>query len=415
MFARVRRVVALLVAALALALPAAGQAAKPTHWVGTWAASVQPDAKTTLTDQTIRNVVHVSVGGGRVSIRLSNAYGGNPLAAGDAFGDAGQLHVDKVDVGLATPGSAAVAPGTNHAATFDGERSLQLPPGADAWSDPINLQVPDRADLAISIYAQGATPNATFHSLSSQTNYLATGDHADDETAGAFARSSPWFLLDAVSVEVPARVGTVVAFGDSITDGFNSTPNTNRRWPDVLATRLAQAHSRIRGVLNEGISGNEILRDFDCCGGNPSAQARFRRDALSQDGVRDVILLEGINDLGHYPDGKNTAADIVRGMKRLIAKAHRAGLRIIGGTILPFKDTTLTDYYSPAKDAERQKVNDFIRTSGAFDGVVDFDKATRDPADPLRLRPEYDSGDHLHPSDAGYRAMAQAVDLRLLR
>jgi lysophospholipase L1-like esterase len=412
---RLRRVAAVFVALLALAAPAAAHQGQPTHWVGTWAASAQPDSKTTLNNQTVRNVVHVSLGGGRLSLRLTNAYGGNPLAAGDAFGESGRLFVTKVDVGLATPGSAAVRPGTNRSVTFDGETGLELPAGADAWSDPVDLAVPDRADLAVSIYVQGPTPNATFHSLSNQTSYLAAGDHAADESPGAFAASQPWFLLDAISVQAPARVGAVATFGDSITDGYLSTPNTNRRWPDVLAARLARAHWPVRGVLNEGISGNEIVRDQDCCGGNPSAQSRFRRDVLSQDGVRDVILLEGINDLGHYPDGKTTAAEVIRGMRHLVSHAHRAGLRIIGGTILPFKDTTLPDYYSPAKDVERQKINQFIRTSGAFDGVIDFDRVMRDPADPLKLRAVYDSGDHLHPNDAGYRAMGQAVDLRLLR
>jgi lysophospholipase L1-like esterase len=415
MVARSRVIIALLAVAVTLLAPAAGRATKPVHWIGTWAASAQPDSKTTLTNRTIRDIVHVSVGGGPVTVRLSNAYGANPLAAGDAFGDSGQLVVTKVEVGLAAPGTAAVKPGTNHAVTFDDEPSLELPPAADAWSDPIDLRVSDRTDLAISIYVQGTTPNATFHSLGSQTSYLATGDHAADESAGAFSPTQSWFLLDAVSVAAPSRVGSVVTFGDSITDGTNSTPNTNRRWPDVLAARLARAHWPVRGVLNEGIAGNEILRDQDCCGGNPNAQSRFARDVLTQDGVRDVILLESINDLGHYPDGKTTAAQIIRGMRHLISRAHRAGLRIIGGTLLPFKDTTIPDYYSPAKDVERQKVNQFVRTTSALDGVVDFDRIMRDPADPLKMRAQYDSGDHLHPNDAGYRAMGEAVDLRLLR
>jgi len=355
------------------------------------------------------------VGGQGVSLRLTNAFGGNPAPAGDAFTDQYTLTVAKVYVGLATKGSAAVIPGTNRLVTFVATPTVELPPGSVAWSDPTYLRIPPGRDLAVSIYVAGQTPNATWHADTHQTSYLSTGDHAADTAGAAFTTSiQHWFFLDAADVGAPAGLGAVATLGDSITDGYQSTLNANHRWPDFLGRRLADARWPIRGVLNEGIDGNEILHDFNCCGGNPNAQSRLDRDVLTQDGVRDVILLEGINDIGH-PGPEITAARIIQGMKNLIARAHHAGLRILGGTITPFENTTIAGYYSPAKEATREAVNQFIRTSHAFDGVIDFDQAIRDPSDPLRMLPAYDSGDHLHPNDAGYRAMADAVPLSLLR
>lgn len=409
-----------LAALFAFVTSAAGRSAgrqeqQSTHWIGTWTASVQPDSMTTLTNQTVRDIVHSSVGGQGVSLRLSNAFGGNPAPAGDGFTDNYTLNVAKVYVGLANKYSAAIIPGTNRLVTFEGERSVELPPGSEAWSDPTHLRVPAGRNLAVSIYLAGATPNATWHADTHQTSYLATGDHAADTGGSAFTTAiQHWFFLDAVDVQAAQQFGSVVTLGDSITDGFQSTLNGNDRWPDVLARRLAHADWPVRGVLNEGIDGNEILHDFNCCGGNPNAQLRLDRDVLSQDGVRDVILLEGINDIGHHGP-EITAARIIQGMKHLIARAHHAGLRIIGGTLTPFKDTTFAGYYSPAKEQTREAVNHWILTSGAFDGVVDFAKAIADPSDPTRIRPAYDSGDHLHPNDAGYRAMGGAVPLSLLR
>jgi lysophospholipase L1-like esterase len=387
--------------------------ARHIQWVGTWSAADQGDSQTTLNNQTVRDIIHTSLGGRNVTVRLTNAFGGKPAPPGDAFTDQYTLNVAKVYVGLATAGSAAVIPRTNRLVTFGGAPTLELPPGSTAWSDPTNLRVPPGRDLAVSIYLAGQTPNATWHADSHQTSYLAAGDHAADTDATAFRTSiQHWFFLDAVDVR--AAAGAVVALGDSITDGYQSTLNANHRWPDFLARRLAGAEWPIRGVLNEGIDGNEILHDFDCCGGNPNAQQRLDRDVLTQDGVRDVILLEGINDIGHH-GAEITAGRIIQGMKNLIARAHHAGLRILGGTLTPFENTTIAGYYTPAKEATREAVNQFIRTSHAFDGVVDFDQAIRDPSDPLRMLPAYDSGDHLHPNDAGYQAMANAVPLWLLR
>jgi lysophospholipase L1-like esterase len=414
---RTRALRSMLLVVLALAAAAAGSAtasAAPARWIGTWAASPQPDAKLTLTNQTVRDIVHVSVAGRRVSVRLTNAFGGNPAPLGDAFADIYTLNVAKATVGFARAGSAAVK-SAPRPLTFDGDASVEIPPGAYVWSDPVRLRVRRGANLAISVYVPGQSPNATFHSNTHQTNYLATGDHAADAAGDAFATTTThWFFVDSVSVATRAVLGSVVTLGDSITDGAQSSLNTNHRWPDYLARRLRRALWPIRGVLNEGIDGNEVLHDFDCCGGNPNAQERFDRDVLSQDGVRDVILLEGINDIGHHGP-EITAKRIERGYRHLIERAHRKGLRIIGGTLTPFKNTTIPGYYSPAKEATREAVNRWIRTSGAFDGVVDFDRALRDPSDPLMMRPEYDSGDHLHPNDAGDRAMAAAVDLTLLR
>ncbi|MBV9806431.1 MAG: SGNH/GDSL hydrolase family protein [Solirubrobacterales bacterium] len=391
------------------------QVATGLHWVGTWGAAAQPDSQTTLTNQTVRDIIHISAGGRGVTLRLTNAFGGNPAPYGDAFTDDHTLNVASVYVGLATKGSAEVIPGTNHLVTFGGEQSVEMPPGSEAWSDPVNLQVPPGRDLAVSIYVPGTSPNATFHSDTHQTSYLASGDNAGDAAATAFTTTTQhWFFLDALDVGAPRQIGAVVTLGDSITDGYQSTLDANHRWPDVLAGRLAQTNWPIRGVINEGIDGNEILHDYNCCGGNPNAQLRFDSDVLAQDGVRDVILLEGINDIGHHGP-EITAARIIQGMKHLIERAHHAGLRIIGGTLTPFENAAFAGYYDPAKELTREAVNQWIRTSHAFDGVVDFDRVVRDPADPHRILPAYDSGDHLHPNDAGYRAMGNAVPLSLLR
>jgi lysophospholipase L1-like esterase len=412
----IRRAVIGALAVVASALPAAAASAQSPspHWIGTWAASAQPDSNTTLTNQTVRNIVHLSAGGRRVSVRLTNAFGGKPAPPGDAYADAYTLNVGKVSVGVAQSNSAAIS-GASQTLTFGGEQSVELPPGAEVWSDPVRLRVRARSNLAVSVYVPGQTPNATFHSDTHQTNYLATGDHAAETGADAFTTTTDhWFFLDAVDVVARATRGSVVTLGDSITDGYGSSLNANRRWPDVLARRLTRAQWPVRGVLNEGIDGNEILHDFDCCGGNPNAQERLDRDVLAQDGVRDVILLEGINDIGHHGP-EITAERITRGYRHIIDRVHRKGLRIIGGTLTPFQNTTIPGYYSPEKEVTREAVNEWIRTSGAFDGVIDFDRAIADPNHPLQMLPRYDSGDHLHPNDAGYQAMGRAVDLSLLR
>ena len=381
-------------------------------WVSTWAASPQvavpgTPAATGFDDQTVRNIVFTSAGGALVRLVLTNVFGTTPLQIGD------------VTVAVAGSG-AAVAPGTIHRVTVGGSNSFQIPPGAQVLTDPVAMRVAPLQDLAVSVYLPGQTGAATIHSDAQQVNWVSeTGDHAADAGAGAFTtQTQSWFYVSGLIVG-PSRVsGTVVAFGDSITDGFQSTVGANTRWPNDLARRLNALHGRTLSVADEGISGNRVLNDALCCGVN--AEARFERDALDQPGVRDIIVLEGINDFGFSAVPPNpvidpvtdvSAAQVIAGYQQLIAQAHARGLKIFGGTLLPFKGA---GYYTAAGEAKREAVNAWIRTSGAFDGVIDFDKLMGDPADPLTLNPAWDSGDHLHPNDAGYQAMANAISLDML-
>ncbi len=294
---------------------------------------------------------------------------------------------------------------------FGGRPGVRLSPGTDAVSDPVPLATTDGDTLAVSIYVKGTTPNATYHSGAKQRSYMtrtATGDHAAETDATNFTtNTTSWWFLDDVSVATDTQLGSVVTLGDSITDDANGTSDTNHRWPDFLASRLTSGV--VRGVVNEGISGNSILKDFNCCGGNPSAISRLDRDVLSHDAVRTVIVLLGINDLGNYPDDQSNVDDIEDGMRQLAERVHRAGARFEMGTITPFQNATLANYYDPVKEAKREQLNAFIRSAPYWDGVVDFEKALQDPANPLMMLPAYDSGDHLHPNDAGNQALANAV------
>jgi lysophospholipase L1-like esterase len=381
-------------------------------WVTSWAASPQVPVPGTpaaagFDNQTVRNIVFTSSGGALVRLVLTNVFGTTPLQIGD------------VTVAVAGSG-AAVAAGTIHRVTVGGSTSFQIPPGAQVLTDPVAMRVAPLQDLAVSVYLPGQTGAATIHSDAQQVNWVSeTGDHAADAGAGAFTtQTQSWFYVSDVIVG-PSRVsGTVVAFGDSITDGFRSTVGANARWPNDLARRLDALHGRTLSVADEGISGNRVLNDALCCGVN--AEARFERDALDQPGVRDIIVLEGINDFGFSAVPPNpvidpvtdvSAAQVIAGYQQLIAQAHARGLKIFGGTLLPFKGA---GYYTAAGEAKREAVNAWIRTSGAFDGVIDFDKLMGDPADPLALNPAWDSGDHLHPNDAGYQAMANAISLDML-
>jgi lysophospholipase L1-like esterase len=298
-------------------------------------------------------------------------------------------------------------------------------------SDPVRLRLPAASDLVVSIYLPRRTPGTTIHAFSFQDNVVAAGNVTRRRVVEPTATFQQWYFLSGVSVSVPRQqAAAVVALGDSITDGANTTPNTNSRWPDVLARRLqATRDLRHLGVLNEGISGNRLLHDPNPPPGSDaeafaaffgqSALRRFDRDVGAQPGARYVIVLLGVNDLGHpgtvAPESEEVSvADLIGGYRQLIARAHEQGLRVFGGTITPFKGDTF-GFYSPANEAARQAVNRWIRTSGEYDAVVDFDAALRDPAEPDRLLPAYDSGDHLHPNDAGAAAMARAVPLRLFR
>ena len=371
-------------------------------WVTSWSASPQVATPGTLAaagfdDQTVRDIILSSVGGDPIRLELTNVFGASPLRVGH------------VTVAAAGPG-AAVQPGTMHPVTYRGSASFQIPAGGQVLSDPVAMRVGPLQDLAVSVYLPGRTGAATFHADAQQVNWVsAAGDHAADSDAGEFTVATlSWYYVSGLIVQSSEADGTVVALGDSITDGVGSTAGADARWPNDLARRLDALAGPTLAVADEGIGGNRVLIGARCCGA--SAEARFGRDALDQPGVRDIIVLEGINDIG-FSLGDVSAAQIIAGYQRLIAQAHARGLRIFGATLLPFQGA---GYYTAAGEATREAVNTWIRTSGAFNGVVDFDAVMRDPADPLRLNPAYDSGDHLHPDDAGYQAMADAISLRML-
>jgi lysophospholipase L1-like esterase len=369
-------------------------ASATTDQVVTWGASADRTGGT-FTAQTVRNIVHTSTGGTNVRVSLSNVFGDRAVT------------FDSVYVGVQDSGAAVVA-GTNHRATFGGSTSVTVPNGAETLSDPIPVDIPADTNLAVSVHIAGASGNLTGHNLAMQTSYVsATGDFAADTTGAAFTQTtSHWYWVDALVVDKPEQVDTVATLGDSITDGAGGTANTNHRWPDLMADRIAgQPGPHQFGVMNEGISGNRVLTD----GAGVSAQARFDRDVLSQPDVRTVIVMEGINDIG---GGQATSSDqLIQAYRSLIARAHADHTCIVGATLTPFEGA---GYYSEAKEEIREQVNEWILTSGEFDGTIDFDKATRDPANPKRFLPAYDTGDHLHPSDAGYQAMADSIDLSQL-
>ena len=375
-------------------------------WVTSWSASPQVAAPDTLAaagfdNQTIRDIIFTSVGGDPIRLELTNVFGALPLRVG---------HVTVAEAGS----GAAVLPGTIHPVTYRGSASFQIPAGAQILSDPVAMRVSPLQDLAVSVYLPGQAAAATFHADAQQVNWVsAAGDHADDSDAGAFTTPTlSWYYVSGLIVQAPGADGTVVALGDSITDGVGSTTGADARWPNDLARRLDALGSPTLSVADEGIGGNRVLIGARCCGA--SAEARFGRDALDQPGVRDVIVLEGINDIGFSAaalDGGVSAARIIAGYQQLIAQAHARGLRIFGATLLPFQGA---GSYTAAGEATREAVNAWIRTSRAFDGVIDFDAVMRDPAHPLMLNPAYDSGDHLHPNDAGYQAMADAINLEML-
>ena len=409
--------VPLAVAAGIAATASTGSAAPSSHdsgrssWVTSWAASPMVAVPGTLSatgfdDQTVRDIVFTSVGGDEVRLVLSNVFGASPLQVGRAT--------------VAVVGSgAAVVPGTVGQVTVGGSASFQIPAGAQVLTDPVRMRVPALQDLAVSLYLPDATGAATNHSDAQQVNWVSAGDHSGDTGGSAFTtQTQSWYYVSDVIVRSPRAAGTVVAFGDSITDGFQSTVGANARWPNDLARRLDALHGPTLSVADEGISGNRVLNSDLCCGVN--ALARFDRDALDQTGVRTIIVLEGINDFGFsaVPDNPVidpvtdvSAAQVIAGYQQLIAQAHARGLKIIGATLLPFKGA---GYYTAAGEAKREAVNDWIRHSGAFDGVIDFDTLMRDPSDPLTMNPAYDSGDHLHPNDAGYQVMANAINLNTL-
>jgi lysophospholipase L1-like esterase len=357
-----------------------------------------------FTNQTLRQVVHTSIGGNRARVVLSNRFGTAPLTIAAAR------------VALRDK-EAEIVPQSDRALTFSGRPTITIPAGAMVYSDPVELNVPPMGDLTIDFYFPGDTNTSsplTMHNGAFQTNYVSqTGNHAGEAALPVVATTPSWFLLSRVEVMAPEAVGAVVTFGDSITDGTRSTPDTNNRWPDLLAKRLtAQAGNAKIAVLNAGIAGNRVLTEGAFNAGL-NALARFECDALDQTGARYVIVLEGINDIGNARQNPTpTAEDIIAGYKQLIELAHTRGLKIYGATLTPFEAAA---YFTKEGEAKRQAINEWIRKSKAYDAVIDFDAATRDPANPTRYLPLYDSGDHLHPNDDGYKAMADAIDLALFK
>jgi lysophospholipase L1-like esterase len=367
------------------------------HWVGTWNASPQAAwHPVELNGQTIRQIVHVSIGGTRIRVRLSNAYG------------ADSLHIGAARVGLRSTGASIVA-GSNRVLTFNGSESTTIPAGALAVSDPVNLRVPARGELAVSIYAPGKELAATEHSLGLQTNYISpAGNFTGADSLPTATTAQSFFFLTGIEVDSPKESRAIVTLGDSITDGLHSTPDTSKRWPDRLAERLrSQKGGSKVAVLNAGISGNRLLQNTV----GTNATARLDRDVLVQSGARYLIVLAGINDIGFT--GATSADEIIAGHLQIIDRAHAMGLKVYGGTLTPFQAFLPGLYYTPDGEVKRQAVNQWIRTSKAYDAVIDFDKAIRDPGNPAKIRPAYDSGDNLHPNDAGYQAMADAIDLSL--
>jgi len=364
-----------------------------------------------FTNQTLRQIVHTSIGGSKARVVLSNAYGTAPLTIGAAY------------IALRDK-QAAIETASGRPLTFSGKPTITIPANAVMYSDPVNLAVPQMADLAIDLYLPGTTNTSatlTMHGGAFQTSYISeTGNHAGKPTFPQVGTTRSWCVLSRVDVAAPDAIGAIVAFGDSITDGAQSTADTNNRWPDHLARRLLAQGTKM-GVLNAGIGGNRVLDeaavpsglDVRAVGAGINALARFERHVLSLPGVTDVIVLEGINDIGNARENPTpTAEDLIAGHQQLSEQAHARGLRICGATLTPFWGAA---YYTEVGEAKRQALNDWIRTSKAYDGVIDFDKATRDPSDPKKLLGQYDSCDYLHPSDAGYKAMGEAIDLSLFR
>jgi lysophospholipase L1-like esterase len=408
-----------LAAALALALAAPSRAAGPSTWTPSWYASPQatwgadfplPTAIPPMLErQTVRETARISVGGRRVRVVLSNRYGALPMVIGEAR--VARVARDTRDGGDAGDGSG-LAPGSDRPLTFGGQRGATITAGAPLISDPVDMRVGALEKLTVSVYLPQATPLQTFHWGAQQTGHIAAGNVTGAATMPDAHPLQGRALLSAILVDAPDSQGAIVALGDSITDGNGSTPNRDRRWPDYLAARLSADGVP---VLNAGISGARLLEDRM----GVNAAARFGQDVLSQPGVQAVVVLLGINDIG-WPQSAFAldeqpmrAERMIAVYRQLIAQARVRGVRIIGGTLLPFEGalqgTPFDGYYTPAKDAVRRQVNRWIKESGEFDAVADFDALLRDPTRPARLLPRYDSGDHLHPGDAGYEAMAKTV------
>jgi lysophospholipase L1-like esterase len=390
-------------------------------WIATWTASPEaadPDpneALLNLNDQTVRERVRVTTGGEQIRIRLSNECSSVPILVG------------KVSVGVAE-NPARVAPHSLRRVTFGGQDSILIPQGAPMLSDPVDFPINNDSEISISLYFPKHVTSMTWHSLALKRAVISThGDHTQEVAIQGGKESDSSAFLSSVLVPAHSNRHVIVAFGDSIVDGDGSTPETDRNWPSDLYRRLEKAHKGSQfAVVNEGIAGNRLLGDGPIASLGISALARFDRDALSVPGVTDVVLVEGTNDIG-FPGARlgdlslataadaPTAEEIVGAYQQFIARAHARGIRVIGCTIMPSEGVAIQGYYTEAKEHTRQVVNQWIRNSRVFDGVIDFDAVVRDPNRPSRLLPRLASNDHLHPNDAGYRAMADAIDLSLFQ
>jgi lysophospholipase L1-like esterase len=392
-------------------VPAASDSATPRNtarWVGTWASAPQPEnprdalPAPRFADTTLRQTLRVSLGGERIRVRFSNAFGTT------------SLKIDSAHVALST-GPGGIEPETDKALSFDGQPSTSIPPGALVYSDPVDFHLPALADVGITIHLPVAPDGITTHAGSRETSYLLAGNAVSLRDMSRGAHLDHWYFLNGVDVLAADRAAAVAVLGDSITDGRNSTTNGNDRWPDDFARRLrTDPRTSNIGVLNEGIGGNRLVND----GLGPNALARLDRDVLAQSGVRWLIVLEGINDIGARVSNQGanerpaTVQEITAAYDQIIVRAHAHNILVLGATILPYEGSF---YYSSDGESDRRAVNDWIRTSGRFDGVIDFDAAARDPLDQARLAASVDSGDHLHPGSQGYRLLSDSINLRIFR
>ena len=392
--------------------PSAAPSATVAHWLGTWAASQQiPEPRNALPaaalrNATLRQIVHLTVGGHELRVRFANVFGTTPL------------HIMAAHIALpVSRATGQIDPATDTALAFGGRPSVTIPPGAVYYSDPVAFDAKPLSDLAVTIYLRRPAAPQTSHPGSRETSFLLHGDHLGAADLPGAMRFDHWFFLSGVDVRVRGPSAAIVTLGDSITDGHATPNNSDTRWPDDLARRLqGSAATRHLSVLNVGTGGNRLLR----YGLGPDALARFDRDVLGQSGVRYLIVLEGVNDLGvasmRHPlsAAQNTALvrNIIGAYRQIVLRAHAHGIEVIGGTITPFKGSS---YYHPSAATlrDRRQINAWIRAPGHFDAVVDFAKAVRDPQHPERLLPAYNSGDNLHPNPAGYQAMADAIPLSL--
>ncbi|MCX4163556.1 MULTISPECIES: SGNH/GDSL hydrolase family protein [Paraburkholderia] len=414
LFANVwRRVTGLsLIAAVAAC---GGVDSNTSQWVASWYAAQQNYNEVpppiidpslpplTISNQTVRQIVHTSYGGSQIRIKLSNLFGTTPVTFA-------AVHVAR------STGNGNVDTTTDRTVTFSGQGSVTLTAGAEMWSDSVTISSPAQSDLAVSLFIQGNAPVVTAHVTGQQTNYLAPGNQS---SAGSLSGATtnlagvwPYYWLSEVDVSSADKVKVIVTFGDSITDGYQSTVDTNHRWPNFFDDRVQAAVGSVgrASVVNAGISGNRWLQDII----GPAGQGRFARDVTGVSGATHVVILLGINDIGFgmaVPAEAESSDQIIAAINAAIAQAKNRKMKVFLATLLPYQGA---DYFDAAGETKRQAINAYIRSASGVDGVIDFDKAMQDPSNPATLLPAYDSGDHLHPNDAGYQAMANAIDLNLL-